>query len=515
MEFIKQLQQQVSNFWQQRNREQKIRFILILGLILGTSILAILFFTRPQYAELYSGLNAKDAGEIIKILEENKIDYKLEDNGQTILIDPSKVYKTRLMLAQEGLPSGGNIGFSDILGQTRLGITDWERQVQYNQALQGELARTIEEMEEVISARVHIVQPENSLFIEPEKNFEASCAVFLNLAPGSELDDEAISAIINLISHSVKGLKAENITVIDNHGRVLSNGISSEEQQSKDMIYSQLQIQKDFQQQLQSSVQSLLEQVFGPGNVAVRVHAELNFDKKTVENKFFTPVDEETGEGIVRSIDELKEHFSGSGAAAQGNPGVDSNIPGYPQDDSQNSNYEKTSIIKNYEINESYEMLTVAPGAVNKLSVSVVINRELNEDEKQSISQIVGNAIGLVPERDQISVEGMTFDNSLINAFAAQEASLREKNKLQPVWYVAVAAVLALMIFFAIRALRKRSQMTKDERLAVEIAQAQQAAAQIEKEIEPKDEAQINLEKYARRQPEDVAKIIRTWLNED
>ncbi|WP_422445837.1 flagellar basal-body MS-ring/collar protein FliF [Thermoanaerobacterium sp. DL9XJH110] len=521
MEFINKLRQQVSDFWQSRNRAQKVKLLLSAFFAIAAIGFITYFVSRPVYAPLYTNLDVKDAGEIIKKLDDMKIPYKIEDGGKSILVDPKLVYKTRLQLAQEGLPKGGTIGFSDVFNKTRLGVTDWERQIQYNQALEGELVRTIEEMAQVETARIHIVQPKKTLFIEPDSKAEPSAAVFLKLKPGAEITEEEVKGIIYLISHSVEGMKPENVSVIDDYGRVLSNIPLSPEENTKEIVNSQLAIQNNFQKQLQKSVQSLLEQVFGPGNVVVRVSAQLDFDKKTVESKLFSPVNQETGEGILRSIQDLREHFAGTGNAAQGQPGVNSNVPGYQQLNGGNSNYQKTETVRNYEVNESRENLTVSPGAVKKLTVSVVVNRELTDDEKNSISQLVGNAIGYDPQRDQISVEGMAFNNDLANAFAqemsAKEQQQRTRQRNMILAGAALAAVLAVTLFRIFAARRRRKQ--EEERMVQELtAAAQQAAARQAAMQEQETEASDifnSIEKMARRKPEDVAKVLRTWLNED
>jgi flagellar M-ring protein FliF len=177
--------------------------------------------------------------------------------------------------------------------------------------------------------------------------------------------------------------------------------------------------------------------------------------------------------------------------------------------------------VRNYEVNESHENLTVSPGAVKKLTVSVVVNRELTDDEKNSISQLVGNAIGYDPQRDQISVEGMAFNNDLANAFAqemsAKEQQQRTRQRNMILAGAALAAVLSVTLFRIFAARRKRKQ--EGERIAQELtAAAQQAAARQaamqEQETETSDIFN-SIEKMARRKPEDVAKVLRTWLNED
>jgi flagellar M-ring protein FliF len=518
MEFFTKIKQQVSEFWQSKNRAQKIK-ILIIGIIsICLSLIITYYLKKPSYVPVYSDLSEKEAGEIVKKLDDMKIPYKLDDGGKSILVEPQYKYKTRLQLAQEGLPRDGSMSFDEVFDKTKLGTTDWERQMQYNQALQGELARTIEEIAEIESARVHIVQPEKSLFIQTEPGPEPSAAVILKLEPGVQMNDEQVRGIVFLVTRSVEGLKPDNITVVDNFGRILSDGIDfSQEKASKDVINSQIAIQSKFQEQLQSSVKSLLEQVFGPGNVVVRVSAQLNFDEKTVENKLFDPVDEETGEGIIRSMQELKEHFSGTGSVPQGEPGEGSNPPSYNQTETGDSDYDKSETVKNFEINESHENLKVAQGAVKKLSVSVVINnKELGDEEKESITSIVGNAIGYDPETDQIFVYGTEFNNYLADALAQDATLQKEQKAAKRKMIMLVLVLLAITGFVVYRVILSRKQSRlEEEAIEKELAEVKKAAATEDEELQTRNEVYKNIERNARQNPKEVAKILQTWMNED
>ncbi len=519
MDYFQKLKHQVVEFWQSRDRAQKVK--IIVSVIVVIVILGIMLYliSRPKYVPLYTNLDISDAGEIVKKLDDLNISYELEDGGKTILVDPEQKYKTRLTLAQEGLPKSNSSGFDEMFNKTRLGTTDWERQVQYNQALQGELTKAIEMMESVESARVYIVQQEKSLFIEPDSNYEPSAAIFLEVKPGAQMTKEEIMGIINLVTYSVKNMKQENVVVVDQYGKTLSNAAISQSEDNEELINNQLVIQDNFQNQLQASVQSLLEQIFGPGNVAVRVNAKLNFDKKIVQNKLFAPVNEETGEGIVRSIQELKEHFSGTGGAYGGTPGVDSNVPGYNQTQTGESEQQRSEVIRNFEINETNENLTVAPGAVDKLTVSVVINQELNDAEKDSITQVVGNAIGYDPERDQISIEGMEFKNDMAKFFADEMARQQKEQARMRNIKIAGLILSIILAFIIIRMfLNRRKAISEEEMISEEMLAMQQAAAtQTQDESQEIKESSFydKIEKLARRKPEEVAKVLKTWLKED
>ncbi|NMA55818.1 MAG: flagellar M-ring protein FliF, partial [Firmicutes bacterium] len=174
---------------------------------------------------------------------------------------------------------------------------------------------------------------------------------------------------------------------------------------------------------------------------------------------------------------------------------------------------------KNYEINEIHENLTVAPGAVNKLTVSVVVNRRLNDNEKESIALVVGNAIGYDPERDQISVEGMEFESDVAKIFADEIAREQmEKRRLRNFRIAGIALATLLAIALIRMILNRRRLALEKERLSEEMLAMQQAAAAKTRDeaLEAKDNGTYaKIEKYARRKPEDVAKVLKTWLMED
>ncbi len=515
-EFLKKLAQQLNKLWNQTTKEQKIKIGIIVSATLAGMILLIMFTTRTEYVPLYSNIPIEEAGVVVEKLEEMNIPYKITGQGKTIMVPSAEVYRTRMKLAKEGLPRGGTIGFSDVLERANLGTTDWERRVQYNQALQGELTRTIEGIAQVEKARVHIVIPRDTLFIELQQK-PATAAVFLKLKPGYRLKPEQVKGIIHLVSHSVEGLKPENVTVIDVNGNILSRGIlTGEKDLNINGMQDKLGLQMAFQERLEDSVQTLLEQVFGPGNVVVRVNAQLNFDQKTIEKNFFEPVTDE--EGIIRSIQMLEESFQGSeNPRAAGEPGVTSNIPTYEGITGENQNYEKTETIKNYEINEIREHLVVSPGSVKKLTVSVVINKELTEEERNIIADIVGSSIGYEPDRDTITVEGIAFDTSLQDRInAAMESESQRRDLILKGSAVAVVLLLGFIIFMAIR--RNRTRRAKQV-VKVDTAYTPEIKKDMIEELEGLTDEQSReyreVKRLAWNKPEDVAKLLRTWLNEE
>jgi len=508
-EFLSKLWQQFNNFWTKTTPLQKIKIGIIVIAALASIILLVIFTSQPEYVPLFTNLNLNDAGEIIAKLEELKIPYKISNEGTSVLVPIKDVYKTRMQLANEGLPRGGIVGFSEILEKTKLGTTDWERQIQYNHALQGELTRTIKEISAVQDARVHIVIPKKSLFADPQKKDIATAAIFLKLKPTMRLSQEQVKGIIHLVSNSVEGLTPENVTVIDVNGRILSSEITDSQLADSQLVKNQLDLQMTFQQNLENSVQTLLEQVFGPGNVVVRATAQMNFDKKVVEKNLFEPVVNE--EGIIRSIQELEEYFKGSGGQPGGVPGVDSNIT-YQEIQEETSEYEKRDVIKNYEINEIRENLVVSPGSVEKLSIAVVINKELSDEDKQKISQLVSSTIGANPERDSITVEGMSFDVSLQEEINKQMELQKEQRQLllKRALIIGAGFLALLMILYNRWAAARRRK--EQEALLAPSEIASEAAIDLGEE---KNQSLKDIERLVKKKPENVAQLLRTWLTED
>src|SRR5690554_3269954 len=308
--------------------------LLIYGLILASS--------QPAYVPLFADLSPRAAGEVAQVLQEQAIPYQLADGGRTILVPENVVYQTRIQLAAQGIPSGGTLGY-ELLNQNSLGMTEYERRVRYVLAFQGELARTIQALAPVREARVHIVQPQPSVFVQERR--PATASVLVDLRPGQDLDRSQVRGVVNLVAASVEGLTPENVTVVDTRGRTLSDML---QQNTLDAVArSHLDLQRAYETELQTSVQTMLEQVYGYGSAVVRVKTEMDFSSSDELSEEFQPV---PGGGI-RSEQRIEESFEGQGTVAPGGvAGVEANIPGYVGLTTGPSSYERTDTITNYEL---------------------------------------------------------------------------------------------------------------------------------------------------------------------
>lgn len=480
--------------------------------------------SEPQWQPLFADLQPQDAAAIVERLEQEAIPYRLADQGRAVLVPAEEVHRLRLRLAAEGMPTGGVLGF-ELFDQSRFGDTEFDRRIRFLRALQGELARTIQQIEGVEAARVHVVLPEPSLFLSEQQ--PASAAVLLKLRPGAQLGAEQVRAVVNLVAGSVEGLKPENVTVVDVRGRLLSAGLAGVEPDGPVDASSALAAQREVEGRLQRELQALLEQVLGPGNVVTRVAVELNLDRLTVERELFEPA---RPEGVLRSVQELRERFEGSGTPPGGVPGAGANgeVPTYPiAVGSGQGTYERDESVRNFEVNRVVEHRVVAPGAVRRLSVSVVVNGTLKPDQEQAIRDLVAAAIGFDPQRaDQVAVIGMPFDTSLAERLGEQleqeapSAERRPQGAGVPVAVLAAVAgvllALALGAWWLARArVRRRLAALEQEmlaRLEQERRRLQEAAAANGRRKQAGVAASI--EDAARQDPERVARLLRVWLAE-
>jgi len=486
-----------------------------LAVVAGLALFFALSARGPQYQTIYRNLDAADASAMVEVLDQQKVPYRIAEGGTSLEVISSEADRVRLLLAGQGLPRGGNVGF-EILDKTNIGSSESERHANYVRALQGELARTLLSVAQVEQARVHIVLPEASLFVSQSR--PATAAVLLKLRPMAKLEPEQVQGIIHLIAHSVEGLNPENVTVVDFHGHILSAGLLDLSPQAQDARVHR-DVLRQFQSELQSSVETLLEQVFGPGNVLVRVTAEMDFDQRIVERSLFEPA--ENADGLVRSVQELEEVFRGEGTAVGGVP-TQGDIPGYPTGaQSGPQEYSRTEVTRNVEINQIQERIVVAPGMVKRLSVAVVINRDLTEAESMAVEETVSAAIGYDPNRsDKVMVTGMSFDTSWMDGLLDDDTAPQPEEGIFGLGLphlIGAGAGAVGLVLVALMALRRRKKGKKGQ------VSAETPRVQLPQEVTmpsllaaiEKRKGLSEVESLVKDQPEAAAQLIQAWLAED
>ena len=497
----------IKETWGKLSRPMQVAVgVFVLGVFLSLVLLGL--FSRTEYQVLFSGLGVEDAGAVVAALQERGTPYQLTDGGTTVLVPEADVFEARIALATSGVPTGGVVGF-EIFNTTRLGETEADRQLRYQWALQGELTRTIRQINEVADARIHIVLPKRSLFIQESQS--ATASVLLQLKPGAQLTSGQVRAVANLVATSVEGLAPENVTIVDSKGTVLN---SPSIMDLGSQVSDRFEMQWLYEQQLENSVVAMLERIYGFGNVVARVNAVMDFAHFEEYNETFTPI--VRGEGLVRSTQSFEENYRGTTQGAGGVPGVDSNVPGYvlQGDGGGTTEWERSEGTTNYELNRTETRTTSLPGSVTNLAVSVWINGDLTPAQLASVEESVTRATGLRIERgDSIYVTSVPFEASpfMDDAYPTPEAA-----GVPIYWYIAFGVLLLLAILFF--ALRKKSTAVEEVPAAAtldiivddELPERELTADERERLTMRKQ-----IEKLAEEKPEEVASLMRSWLIDD
>jgi len=345
---------------------KKIALLIIVGGTILSLIVLMIWSGTPDYQLLYSNLTTEDAGAILERLKEQKIPYRISSSGSSILIAKEKIYETRLELASKGLPQGSNVGF-EIFDKTKLGMTEFVQNVNYQRALQGELSRTINGFSEVESSRVHIVLPSKSLFIEEEK--PATASVVLKLHPQKRLGRDQVQAIVHLLSSSISGLDPGNVTIVDTSGKMLTG--TRDSSTVGHVSAEQLELQEKVEKSYESRIKSMLEAALGPEKAIVRVSCSLDFKRHEKTEEMYNPE-----QRVIRSEQVLNENSTGVVPIPMGIPGVLSNIPetGTGVSKTQNANFQKQDKTVNYEISKVTSHIIEPVGAMDRISVAVMVD---------------------------------------------------------------------------------------------------------------------------------------------
>lgn len=518
--------------------------VLVFAAIFGWSYW---YGNRPELVPLYTGLETKDAGDVTAKLKEAGVPYEVQEgkDGATILVPKQRVHDARLDLATQGLPRGHK-GF-ELFDDSKLGVTEFQNKVNYLQALQGELTRTIEQIEVIEKARVHIVLPEDSLYKKNEK--PATASIMLRLYPEKTLSKKEIRGITNLVAHSIQGLLPENITIVNDRGKIL-NDPEEDQDKAKDeskKTLDQLEMTRKVEERIQVNLQSLLDQALGEGRAFVRVSVELDFDQRLTDKAIYTPVVDDAG--IIRSQQDISETYTGNSQVPGGPAGTQSNIPGYvATQGNARADYEKKETTKNYEINEEKSKIVASPGSIRHLNVGVLVNDELTVAQQESIRRSVASAAGIDPRRgDTISVEPVPFSNEVAERKATEEQKVKDA-EMRQTYIIGGVILLILLIAAAIFFYRRRqaqlaaeaaaaaeAQRRAEEEAARRAEEARQAAEYAEmrrqaiangkeppdvpKELTQEEKRAIEereaVEALINTQPAEAAMLIKSWLSEE
>ena len=501
-DFFKQLISQLSTVWEKLSLQQRIITSSILGLtILG--LLTLLVWSGNSsdtggFKKLYSNLTVEDASSITEKLTQSGYKYKLENNGTTILVDSKNLYEARMQLAREGLPATRGFGY-EIFDRANIGVTDFVQKLNAKRALEGELQRTITGLKEVKTARVHIVIPKNSIYLENQK--EAKATVVLSAVAGKKLTKDQVNGISYLVSSSVDGLKTSNISIIDNHGKLLSNPYGDNETalaSSRNM-----ELQQNVERKLKREAEELLANILGPGKATVQIAADLDFDQ----------------------IEKTMEKYNPEGKVVRSEERNDENIKNAPDGDKQ-----KERSLANYEIDKTVEHLISEVGNVKRLTISVAVDGVKSKDDKgkdlykprtpeeiSNIEDIVKNAVGYDLTRgDRIFVANMKFENEFMRN--EQEDMKRQERYQQYMDWgkLVLFGFVIIMVVVLLKSMAKTISEAMNPPLPnIDITkEEEEEPVEVPEDIRRSNELLERVELMTEQSPVNIANVIRDWLME-
>ena len=499
------------------------------------------------YVPLFASLPAEDAGAIVAQLKASKTPYRVGGAGEQIMVPADQVNEIRLRVASQGLPLGSGVGF-EVFDKGSFGLSDFNQRINYQRALQGELARTIGQARGVTRARVHLVMPQPSLFVQRDR--APSASVFLKLAPGTRLTNEDVRGIIHLVASSVEGLVPARVTVVDTAGRMLAAGSEPMGTGAGDLSPRRVEIKAAVEDGIERRVQSLLDSALGPGQAMTRVSTQLNFDQVERTEERFDPTPVAKHE--TRTVEKTKATADGPMLpAGTPTPGA----PSPPHNQTSSEGTRETATV-NYELSRIVARTLTSPGEIQRTSVAVLVNtaskvtegpdkKEVREsvprsaEDLEKIRRLVMGAAGYNQARgDEVTVVEMPFDTTQRD----REQALLEHDVspvlAPPPWWlskpvligavgggVGLGLIVGAWLFMRGRKRRPASlsrSVPADqaraampaERLAAagEGVTVDTALAGLTEEVREREDIRQKALGLAKAEPEVAAQLIRAWM---
>ena len=518
--------------------KQKLGLMVALAAITALVVAGWLWGQSPDYRVLYANLSDRDGGAVIASLQQMNVPFKFTEGGGALLVPANQVHEMRLRLAGQGLPKGGLVGF-ELMESQKFGTSQFQEQVNYQRALEGELARSIQSLSAVNGARVHLAFSKPSVFVREQQ--KPSASVLLSLNAGRNLDPGQVSAIVHLVSSSIPDLPVKNVTVIDQNGSLLTSSDAS----TVGLDPGQLRYRRDVEQGFSKRIEAILAPIAGSNNVLAQVTADIDFTMTENLAEIFTP--NPAASAAVRSQQTTEASNAGAGAGgASGVPGALSNQPGASANApivaasgsaASNSatgaaapaNTRRDSTV-NYEVDKTIRHTRQSVGGIKRLSVAVLVNhrklvdeegktttKPMSPEEMEQINALVKEVMGFSKERgDSLNVTNSAF------SVAAAEPVVEVPLWKQPATlamakdigrYVLIAGLLVYLVFGILRPLLSNLNVPDPQEMRQAAIDNDAAPAA------PRPEAQSGnldaVKQLARNEPQLVASVVKEWVNKD
>lgn len=524
--------QQLKGIIQTLSPGKMLTLFLLVGTTVAGMVMMISWSGRADYVPLYHSLAPEDAGQVVAVLKEKKIEYKLSHDGGTVQIPRGRLYEVRLDLASQGLPRGGGMGF-ELFDDTKLGMTEFAQNINYQRALQGELSRTINGLAEVESSRVHIVMTQRSLFIQEEE--PATASVTLKMRHGRWLNEEQVQGIIHLVSSSVPRLTPGKVTVVDQNGKMLA-GFNDEPSVAKRSA-DHLEFQQRKERSLEKRILTMLESVLGEGKAIVRVACDLDFMQQEQTEEIYLPDNQ-----VVRSEQLQSQVSTDREGPPMGVPGLAANITQPQAGENQarrGVGFQKEDQTRNYEIGRTTRRQIMPVGQVQRLSVAVVVDGSYlpvaaagrgptpeaeyiarTAEEMASLDAIVKRAINFDEARgDKVELANIPFNTQRLALPPDAEGSrwLEQLREYSAVFkYLAVGLFILFSFLYVIRPLIAWLTETAWEDVEL-LEHLPRSLAEIERQYAAQGEGSSYVKQAAQAitaNQEDSSRLMQQWLKE-
>lgn len=532
MDKVKDALEALKAKWSELSRLVKIA--IVLGIISLFAIIGTVYYmnTRVEYSVLFSNLSEADAGTISQDLDSQNIKYKLADDGKTIMVDKTKVDQYRIDLAVDNKLPSSSKGF-ELFDSASMMTTDEDRKIMYQRALTGELENSIAALDDVDKAKVNLTIPKSDNVFDNSTSKKAKASIVLTLK-GTSISKDAVQGIVALTTGAVQGLDKKNVKVVDQTGKILNKNEEDDASDSSSATSKYMKLKSQYEKQMEKKITGLIEPVVGKGKVKASVNVDLNFDavEKKITNYSNPQIRSENVQASGKQA-EIKQAQTG-----QVNDNVD-NVTGDANND--NASYNRTV---NNELNTETTKVINAPGSINRMTSSVVINGDLSAGDARNIRKLIQGALGYDKQRgDTVSVQAVNF----ARAKSTKKKTVAKKPVKKTNWVLIGALIaagvltLGTIIFLVIRRRRRLAEEEEeyydddydvdvtDEGEEEEEAEAEEAAEELDpeilaeqerqrKETETKRKIAVSTEQrakeYATKHPDVVADLISAWVKE-
>ncbi len=502
---MKEYLKQIRNLWSQLGINQRVSLALAILAVIGGMTALFLWARKPNMQLLYGRLAQKDAAEVVAAVQAAGVTYEIGGGGNSVYVPAGEVHKLRMTLAGKGIPSGEGIGF-EVFDRPNFGISEFVQRTNYVRALQGELARTISQLNGVRSARVLIVMPENRLLFTDAKA-KPTASIFIE----GNISTDSVNSVRSLVANAVEGLRMDDVSVVDHHGTVLTENMRDDPQLGA--ASGQMKLRKNVESYFTQKVETMLTKVLGAGNSVVRVSAEIDPETTTRTEEKFDPEaqvlrsDTSTEDSTITT--ESTETAAGGGTSA--------NLPGTAGGQSgakpngKNSEQVRKNKTLSYDINRTTLNSTRAPGGITRLTASVVVAAKAQPrtaPELDSLRRMVVNALGIkAPEKELASM--VTMEEAPFEAAPVQKANLTElawshADLIKNAFSILIALGLIVVFFRSVK-------HAKPDSIPIELLKSEpESVAALPGGITPQE-----LNKMIQQKPENVSVAMQNWMASD